>query len=526
MPSFKPQQWLRRILHRMTGLRNAQVLLLRNGMAEVYVLSSGRIDLATPTPLTSAVALNVWCTGFAVHKHPWLILVDQSDELFWWDHLPSLRGKSKAIWLDKLASKHSESPLRLFELSKPKTKVKGMAVTGVVLEQHEQVTAWVKVLLELNAKVQGIYIPAMFHTDSGKPWSHNEPHLILSAHPQGIRQTVFDGKRLIFSRLAMGHFMDRASIKNEVLRLEDYLIAKHMLPTSTQLPVLALDLKDVLQDDEDDARHFELDQQHYVSNTRDVAQAYPQFKWSNTVENRQELRAMAAMLTRPPRHQLAPAAWLAIYTLGQRIKTGWQVALASVLIFASFAAHHQWHILQLNQGIEVLIRQSADLSVRYESIAKSFPRTPAGTDAMVAAVRLMDWLEAQPQANPALLLGTLGHALEDFPHLKLLELQWGTQLPPEAAKPKDQPPGPPQGQPAKPVVAPQSLRVRGTMTSNQSMRDQRDTVTQFTQALQAHAGLKVKVIRMPYDLQTDSAFTGGATTNTNQPTFELQLWMP
>lgn len=76
------------------------------------------------------------------------------------------------------------------------------------------------------------------------------------------------------------------------------------------------------------------------------------------------------------------------------------------------------------------------------------------------------------------------------------------------------------------MVAPQSLRVRGTMTSNQSMRDQRDTVTQFTQALQAHAGLKVKVIRMPYDLQTDSAFTGGATTNTNQPTFELQLWMP
>ena len=48
MPSFKPQQWLRRILHRMTGLRNAQVLLLRNGMAEVYVLSKDEGGRHTP----------------------------------------------------------------------------------------------------------------------------------------------------------------------------------------------------------------------------------------------------------------------------------------------------------------------------------------------------------------------------------------------------------------------------------------------------------------------------------------------
>ena len=181
------------------------ILHLTAGRCDLFSLSAKRMHHHAELLLETPADIQPIAEKF--NKAPWLVLVDQPEEDFWGQLMPPLRGRARAVWLEKLAAKSTfESTFRWVQVhGRSRSNPAKLRVLGYTLGQSEALAEWLDALSAANVRVRGVYSPALLAEEAMQRLEIKSKGVVVlvTPHRAGWRQCVMVAGKLRFSRLAM-----------------------------------------------------------------------------------------------------------------------------------------------------------------------------------------------------------------------------------------------------------------------------------------------------------------------------------
>jgi hypothetical protein len=493
------------------------ILHLSSGKAEVFHVRARGASLVD-IPAESIQATDISEIAWRSPKTPWVILVDQSEEIFWGGVMPVMRGAARAAWIERMAAQSgTESTYRWSDIQgKSRTQPDKMRVLGYTLGRSEALTPWLEALKSCQVRIRGVYAPVMLTQVALTSLkvktlkSEDAIDVLITPHAEGSRQTVLVGGRVRFSRLALHPHTSSEqwfeTIYRETSRLREYLIGSGLLKNDST----GMRLHGVLPPN---ASAFD-------ALLKGVQHPRDQYSWIESSLN--QLVYVAAVAKRQPATQLAPASYIK-RDLSAKVTTA---------IYASCAMLVAGAVLYLGMGGMQLWQKQLDIDSaasvasraqqQYQVIAKTYPSSPLTAAQLVELSSRWDAIQSTTSPDMQSVLAVAGQTLERHPGMIIEDIRWmaespklvGTQTagqPPTASKePKD--------------IA--TLVMRGTIRglASNDLRGTRDALSKFLIDLNRNPNIRAEITKQPLDLSTKATLSGSGKQEKSELSFEVKLW--
>jgi hypothetical protein len=432
----------------------------------------------------------------------------------------------------------TDSPFRWFEVQgKSKSQEGQLRVLGYTLGRPEAITPWLDALKGANARIRGMYAPAMLLPRAIKALklqpnkSDNDISVLVTPHSDGLRQTVMVGGKVRFSRLALHPALNGASwfhiVQNETTKLREYLVSSGLLKNDRAV------------------MHIDCVLPLYASRIAAPALSshYPKDRYRWIVETAPQLVYVIALAAGQTRRQLAPLLYRKrdLSVQGARALYGICGALLLVgLLYVGVYAHQLW---QKRSNTQAAVADTISAEQRYRAIANTFAQTP------LTAAQLMDmsnrWEGIEKQNPPTMrdALAAAGQTLERHPNIILEEMAWAADaeqmsafgagmmgMPSMAAlTPMPGAVGIPNASHAadkKETKEVTALLIRGSIRgiASDDLRGTRDALAKLNDDFNRYPKIRAEVTKRPLDLSTKAALSGSGTQDKSELSFEIKLW--
>jgi hypothetical protein len=330
--------------------------------------------------------------------------------------------------------------------------------------------------------------------------------LLLTLQDNTIRQSYFDGGRLVLSRLAP--LTDSSAsgvvhaIGGEVGRFQQYLLSQRTIGRNDALDVHVLLHTQIAQTVAATLPGSDLLRFH-VHDLATVAKALG--ARGDFGDSRCQALFAHMACAMPPRQQFAPPALRKEYRLWQTSRalaaTGF-VVLAGALLFAA----KTWHeVGDRRLQAERQLAEAAAMNARYERIVATFPAVPVPKEVLRQVIGRYEIL-AREQRLPQDIMRELARALDQSPAVEIRRLDWAVGGDAQFAQKLPR------------VVGPDSevLLVEGTIAvgSGGNARELLSAFESFTARLLGppERGQEVLILQQPFDIASASALKSGGST--------------
>ncbi|MEN9479895.1 MAG: hypothetical protein RLZZ298_1290 [Pseudomonadota bacterium] len=498
------------------------ILHLTAGQGDLFSLTGNRMCHHAELSLTTPEDIQPIADKF--NSAPWLVLVDQPEEDFWGQLMPPLRGKARAVWLEKLAAKSTfESNFRWVQVhGRSRSNPGKLRVLGYSLGQPEALTEWLEALSAANIRVRGLYSPALLAESAMQRLEIKSDGVavLVTPHRTGWRQCVMVAGKLRFSRLAVITGAQEAdwaaTLQAETEKLHDYLLGNGLLKnTSTFMEVF----------------YVQPDSQFTATNAlpKQQAEGHSYVCLSAAeVKKRLRLQSPAGTFTsaesfyvwllalRQPKAQLAPLRFRQI-DVSKRIAGALYLAGAAIFLVALlFAAFSFYQIFSIEQESTSASTQLNRLNTAYEREKESFPKSAIGAEELRELETLWRSTVQAGSSTPLTLMSLVGGVLRSHESLRIDELTWKTE---RLAAPRNMP-----GMQADAVE--DSLQIKGVVLdlASDNLRGGRDATLELVADLKKRDGIQVDIVHMPFDLLPNALVTDSGDNSKNEANFEVRVW--
>jgi hypothetical protein len=525
-------------LSRIVSSNPLHVLVLTSGKADVYLVKRSGAKLIT-APSGTPTPQDVSRLALQLNDVPWAILVDQSEETFWGGAMPPLKGIARDTWINRMADQSgTDSPYRWFEVQgKSKSHEGQVRVLGYTLGRPEALTPWLDALMSANARIRGVYAPAMLlplamKTLKLKPnTSEDDISVLVTPHVDGLRQTVMVGGKVRFSRLALHPESDSEQwfhiIQSETTKLRDYLIGNGLLKNDRA----GMQIDCILPQHTRGLMPPTFASQHPKDRYRWLPEIAPYWIYVVALASGQPWRQLAPHIYR--KRDLSVQAARALYAVCGALLLGG-------LFYVGIYANQLW---QKRTDTQAAIADTTSAVQRYQTIAKTFSATPLTAAQLIDMSKRWDTIDQQnpPTMQNALLAA--GQTLERHPSMILEEIVWAADAEQmevsganltgisstASAMPSISSPGGIGGASSvsntnkKEVTA---LLLRGTIRgiASDDLRGTRDALAKLEQDFNRQPKIRAEITKRPLDLSTKASLSGSGTQDKSELSFEVKLW--
>ena len=450
------------------------------------------------------------------------LLADIADEGYQLETLPYTQGADRqALLARKLGQYFYGSPLATaISYGREKSGRKDEQFMLTAMMRPQLFEPWLAALRAAQARLAGIWsLPQLGGALLAKLPAVREHCLLVSTTRGGIRQSFFEKGRLRFSRLspiaATGAAEIAAGCAAEAAKIYQYLLGQRLVVRGTPLPVHALvhpAQTGIFME------HCKNTEELQVT-LHDLHAACKLLKLKTLPQDsHSESLYLHLLAQNPPREQFAPPPERRFWRLWQIrswLLKGGALALLGCLLFAG---HELVNVFETRSAAEGQLQQAATDQERYAAIQKTFPPMPASTDNLRAVINRFEDLEKRTAPIETTYLA-ISRALGEAPRVDVERIQW--QLSPNPNEGQQN-----QGDARAPAPAPEAPAaaagnamyatavIHGLLPASMAadQRGQLETVNAFADALRKDAGLKVTILRMPFDIESGKALKSAGET--------------
>lgn len=455
------------------------------------------------------------------------LLADVVEEGFQFETAPHVTGTDRqALLARRLAQYFYGTPLSTaLSLGRETAGRRDERILFAGLTRPAIFEPWLEILRKAQAQVAGLWsTPLLAPALLARIAPRLERALLISMGRNGIRQTYVEHGKLRFSRLApqSGASPEDLAVACAIEsgKIHQYLVGQRILARGSVLPVLVL-----VRPVERDLFRTQLrsaDELEFVPT--DIAQAARAIGLHDVpAESGASMLFAAALLRDPPQMQFARSQDLSFHRLGRArlalLAVGGTV-LAGCLMFA---ARQILDTLTLRNQTELTIQQTESDAARYQNLLAELPPLPGRADELRTAIGRYRALEAS-SASPLALYRDISRGLEAAPQIELDRIEWAladrADAPIEAGG--QQPTSPAAGD----STGHYAIAVVTGHLELEELGDQRAqlaAVNAFAAELRKDDGLRVSVLRMPVDVESQRALRSDSATPTEAPRFSLRV---
>ncbi|MCA1248440.1 hypothetical protein [Massilia sp. MS-15] len=465
---------------------------------------------------------------------PTYLLVDLSEENFQQETLPHVMPKARRAMIERrLGQLYRDTPYRRAEVTgRQADGRKDDYILFSALTNPAATSGWLRVLQDKRVPLAGMYSLALMGKLLRKGLRLPATPLLLITHQSsGIRQSYFEHGHLVFSRLAPWYdnglegFAD--TVLHDVEQTREYLATARLLAREERLDVAVVAARACLAPLQ--ARCKDTTEAQY--RLIDIAEAAGTLGLGKSVlPTVCDTLFVALLAGQPPARHYETFEQNRIYDMLR-----WRLALQALaggtvavgLAWAGLNADASWHHYR---RIEALNAETTRITLDYNAVLRSMPRTEVSARDMKAAVEIGKMLRQNVTSmEPA--LTHLSRALAAIPGLTIDQLHWKLRAPHATAA--TDPSGQPQVNAATlgvPHPSDQVVTIEGkVLPFAGDYRAALAEVDRLVDLLEQHPRHDIKVTRLPIDISPMATLAGQASaTPTDQPAvFAIELvWKP
>jgi hypothetical protein len=514
-----------------------RILLIDANRLTAYSWSAG--DLRGEGEFTADEAGQAAFAAY-LQKHPrslYSLLADAADEGFQSENIPFVRGSDRsAIIRRKLGQYYYGTPLS-FALSQGRqtTGRRDEKMLFVALTRPQLFEPWLAALRQASAQVAGLYaLPVVAAGLLEKVAGRHPNLLVITLGRAGLRQTFFDHGQLRFSRLTplSGHTVadGAATAAAESAKIYQYLAGQRLVIRGTPLPTLILAHPAELAQFREQCRDSEELHFGYLDLVAEAKQAGMK---AVPRDSHSEGLFLHLLAKRQPAQQMLPAPELRFFRLWQ-LRVALNGAAAVVLLGCLlFAARQGYEFATLRETAASLQARTAADRERYAEVMQALPPMPMTADNLRAVMNRIGQLERRSPPIEATYV-EISKALQDSPRIELSRIDWTLSASADAS-PQANTPVATAGRAGNPSSATDGnfyaiAEIQGVLPVSM-VNDNRamlDTVNAFANSLRAVGQLQVRILRMPFDVESGKTLRSGdvASTNVAAPSFAVRIVKP
>lgn len=463
------------------------------------------------------------------------LAADIAEEGFLTESLPYTQGADRrALLTRKLGQYFYGAPLATaISLGRDKGGRRDEKFLFTALNRPQLFEPWLEALRAAEALLAGVYsLPLLGGPILAKIAPNQERCLLVSVTRAGIRQSYFEGGQIRFSRLTPMAAADARQMAEscaaEAVKIYQYLLGQRLLVRGAPLAVAALVHPAQMPAFREQCKNTD-ELRVTLHDLHDAGKAcglksLPQ-------DSRCEALYLHLLAQRPPREQFAAGAERRLYRLWQvrsALLSGGAVALLGCLLYSG---HQAVQVIQSRSSASALQQQAEADQQRYAEIQKTFPPMPTSTESLRAVINRFEDLEKR-SATPLPLYLAISRALDANPKADIERIDWqlggnpeeGLQTLSDARKPAA-PGAPPDKSAAGAMYA--TAVVYGLLPTSMSadQHSQLDSVNAFATTLEQDKDLRVRVVRMPFDIESGKSLKSGseAGAGASQPKFIVHI---
>lgn len=450
----------------------------------------------------------------------WTLVANVPEEGFHQETIPYLQsGDRQVVVRRRLDQLFQASPFAVeLSLGYEKTRRKDERLLLLGLTNPLQFDPAVRQLLAAESKVSGIYsLPLLSAALLEKLKIPLTRALLISLQDNTIRQTYFDGGRLVFSRVSpLGDSSTQGvaqSTAGEIARFQQYLLSQRMISRSD-----ALDAHVILHGNIAQAVAATLPGHEFLRfHVHDLRAVAKQLGLeSDLTDSRSQALFVHLANSAPPRKQFAPPALRKNFHLWQASRAMALAGLVGLAAAMVFSGKSWLDAIDYRSRTASRAAETGTLDSRYQSLVTTFPSVPIAKEALHQVVSGYTAIE-KGSRFPRAMLGVLASAMNQHPNVELSRIDWGI--------------GDEMRTRIKHQMAPGSevLLIEGTIRidADGSARALLAEFEAFSRKILGEAALQreLLVLQQPFDVTSDSSLKSGAgELSTREPRrFSLAL---
>jgi hypothetical protein len=540
------------------------VLYLQDDVIWLYQQQAHGLFATQETPLTDPKELEFW-----LQENPqavWVLLADQVEEAFWNEKMPLLFGNARRVWAKRLLENTPlTSPFMAYQIQEklPQDR-RQRQVLCVALGEHQRITPWLDFLHKKQAKIRGLYTPALLAPAALHYLQVPNPNdgitILITPHPNGMRQCVMHNGHLIFSRVAFHdshhpvndlsphglspeeslplHRMDTPSqaeqrILREIAYLRNRLIqANLLLSEKSTLHIVLAGLADISNQMLEALRLKQTEAPEIMADRFTVVPPEdPRLFLMASTRLTDSTHGICGLFLNllvlwQPRLQLAPDNYrywdqqaTATRAL-QKIKYIIYGVIGLTLLWTSIQIFNNYTKQKLLQNTLSTIRQ------QYAQIAHQFAFLPMTAANIDQTIRAINAVAEKPRLNVHDLLSIWGQTLANHPQVHVEVLEWD-ELPAQEALQIDKTPAWLAALPSQTPIF--HLRIQGDIreSDQDNLRRARDSFFHFVEDIRSKLieETVIQVDQAPFNLSAEQAITGNVgELQQNSSRFQLTAW--
>ena len=467
------------------------------------------------------------------------VLGDLPEEEFQQENIPHVTGSDRAALVArKLAQIFRDTKLsQAISLgSEPGTR-RDERVLFAAFTNTQFFHPWLKALHGHEIRLAGVYsIALMGKALFRKLGLKDHKLLIVSVHRSGIRQNYFEGGQIRFSRLTANVETDARRTAEACMvesgKLLQYLeglrLASRDGPPLRVLLVAPRGQFGVFSEVCTGSQRLVIE----VADEQAVAARIG--LRSLPAGTRSEALFCFLLGQRAPTGQYAPKTQRRMFRLWQMRMAIFAAAGALSAACMLFAGGKLVEVMDIRYRTDIAKTQSDQDAQRYEEIRKTFPQLPTTPDNLKSTVQRFVEIE-RLSATPKVMLLQISNVLNAFPGIDLDRIEWAvTQTPAEVGE------ADPTRIPVAPVVqiapavrlAQDKTRYQVAYVTGRIMLPNRidyrgllEYLDQFADGLRKTPGIRVDLVKLPFDTRSGAKLSGGVTTDQTPavPLFALRV---
>lgn len=516
---------------------NRRALYVCPGRVTIYHWSRGRLDSTYSFDSSEEGRANFELYLSSTPDDITYILVDIPDEEFKLDTLPHVMGGDRRALLNRKRDRHFRTTGFTY------TEIQGREKSGrrddrvlfSCLTNKTVLEPWIALFLKYKVPIAGIYSVALMgkyllpHLENGE-----DNTLIVSFERNaGLRQTYFKNGEFKFSRLVKAPRYGTRSyapfVQEEIQKMLRYLRSMRLVTVEDETHIQLLgdnalvgELRNVCEDGGGIRFHFVP-----LKDLSDRLGMSAEF-----IDPFAEPIYVYLLLDKCPGNYYATASDTSYYQMRRMRNAMLAASLAIVVGGLAWGGMNFMEGVSLKQQALSADAKASFYNDRYTMAKEKLPQTPVEPAQLKVAVEAVRGLE-NFRASPIDMLRTLSTGLEDFPEMKLDQIDWVASLDPErgtgraGVEPRDRRRQARQ-QPRLPPDQKHYYQIAGIKGHLEpfdgNFRQAIARVNEFAERLRSLEHVRdVRIITSPLDISSEARLQGIAERPSLTATYEMEV---
>ncbi len=362
------------------------------------------------------------------------IVIDIIEEEFREDTIPHVFGSDRQSLIDRKQSRLFRDANYVYVQNQGREEEgrRDDRLMFIALTNNEIVKPWIEILEKYKVPLKGILsVPTLLQSYiKTLPDISDHALLVTMQSISGLRQTFFQKKELKISRLSKlpryGTESYVPRIDSEVEKIQRYLNSLRLIPNDVSLDVYIFADKTTLDEMEKKKITSPMMRRHYYDVDKLVASG--QVGASQGIPFSDRLLMHHLLKSQVKNCYAAPEEMR--YLKMRNMRYAMNIASAALLLFAFiYSGLNFMGGLTYKQESESSKNKAAFYQARYDLARERLPQTPVEPAQIKVAVDAAAALE-EYKSTPYEMLSFIGKGLEEFPDIKLDDLNWSFSMDP------------------------------------------------------------------------------------------------